>query len=68
MTDLTQFCSTAEAAEIIGCTRQHVVWLIDQDKLRAEQVGRAYLIRRTDAEKCRAREPGPGRPRSKQPA
>jgi len=40
--------TTAEAAEKLGKTVRHIQWLITEDRLPAERVGRDYLIREED--------------------
>lgn len=55
--------STTEAAERLGVTRQHVVYLIQNGELKATRVGRAYVIDTRAVEAFSKRDrPGPGRP------
>jgi excisionase family DNA binding protein len=40
--------TTTEAAEKLGKTVRHIQWLITEERLPAERVGRDYLIREED--------------------
>lgn len=42
--------TTTEAAAKLGKTVRHVQWLITEDRLPAERVGRDYLIKESDLE------------------
>ena len=61
-----EWITTQEAAEIIGVTRNHIRYLIQQSKLEAKKFGRAWMVSRESAEKYAAteRKPGP-KPQSK---
>lgn len=55
--------STTEVAERLGVTRQHVSLLIRNGDLKAQKIGRTYVIdERTVAAFERRDRPGPGRP------
>jgi excisionase family DNA binding protein len=55
--------STADTAQRLGITRQHVVVLIDRGELKAQRVGRSYIIDVRSIEAFERRDrPGPGRP------
>ena len=43
-----KYCSTSEAAGILGVTERHVRWLIARGTLRALKVGRAHILARRD--------------------
>lgn len=57
------YISTSEAAEILGVTRQRVLQLIGQGRLKATKVANIYLIRKTDLSAVEERKPG--RPKKK---
>lgn len=58
--------STAETADRLGYTRQHVVVLIERGELKAQKVGRSYIIDERSIEAFERRDrPGPGRPAKK---
>lgn len=57
------YISTSEAAEILGVTRQRVLQLIEQGRLKATKVANVYLIRKTDLSAVEERKPG--RPKKK---
>ncbi len=40
--------SVAEAAEVLGYTRQHVLRLVKSGDIPAQRYGRAYLIKRSE--------------------
>ena len=50
--------STEEAAQELGVTRRRVQALIRSGRLKAEKVGRSYVIRPYDLEAVRCRKPG----------
>lgn len=55
--------STTQAAERLGVTRQHVGLLIRRGEIKAQQVGRNWIIDERSLEAFERRErPGPGRP------
>ena len=57
------YLSTSEAAERLSFSRQHIVVLIERGELKAQKVGRAYIIDERSIEAFERRErPGPGRP------
>jgi len=55
------FISAPEAARILGVSRQRVLQLIQQKRLKATMIGSVYLIRKADLSNIEARKPG--RPR-----
>lgn len=55
--------SMAQAAAIIGITPQRARRYVDDGRLKAMRVGRAFVIRRGDAKKIVRR--GAGRPKGK---
>ena len=56
----TELLTTAEVAERLGCSQQWIQALIKRGKLKAEMVGKTYVIRARDLDKY---EPQPiGRP------
>lgn len=55
--------STAEVAAQLGVTRQRVLELIDEERLPAMKVGRAYVVRADDLSSLSIGKPG--RPSSK---
>ena len=60
------YISTPEAAEILGVSRQRVLQLIHQKRLKATKVASVYLIKKSDLENIEARKPGrPKRKRGK---
>jgi excisionase family DNA binding protein len=59
-----QFISTAEAAKRLGCNERHVRVLIGSGDIKAERVGRAYLVL-PDSLGGWQRHPTKGRPKSK---
>ena len=57
------YFSTTQAAERLGYTRQHIVVLIERKELKAQKVGRNYIIDERSIEAFERRDrPGPGRP------
>jgi len=42
-----KYCSTAEAAKLLGFTIDHVRTLINQGRIKAEKVGRDWMIKAT---------------------
>ena len=56
MSQPTQNMSVAEAALLLNCHRQWVNTLIDSGKLKAEKVGRAYVLRASAVEAYRQAE------------
>jgi excisionase family DNA binding protein len=52
------YISSPEAAEILGVSRQRVLQLIHQKRLKATKVASVYLIKKSDLEKIEARKPG----------
>lgn len=56
--------TTAEAAKILGRTRQRVVQLIKRKELPASKFGRDYLIRKSIVETFELKKPT-GRPKMK---
>jgi excisionase family DNA binding protein len=50
--------STEQAAKALGVTRRRVQALIKTGRLKAEKVGRVYVIRPKDLEAVRVRTPG----------
>lgn len=48
--DVTQneLLSIAEAAEVLGYTRQHVLRLVKSGDIKASRAGRSFYIRRAD--------------------
>jgi excisionase family DNA binding protein len=52
------YISTSEAGEILGVTRQRVVQLIYQGRLKATKVANVYLIRKADLAEVENRKPG----------
>ena len=58
--------STPQAAERLGVTRQHVGMLIRTGELKAQKVGRQWIIDKRSIEAFERRDrPGPGRPANK---
>jgi excisionase family DNA binding protein len=43
-----ELLSTAEAAKMLGVTRQRVLELIGEDRIAARKVGRSYVLRAND--------------------
>lgn len=56
--------TTQEAAERLGVSIRRVQALIQSGQLRAEKIGRDYIIREEDLEQVLNRKPG--RPKKKQ--
>lgn len=57
------YLSTAETAKRLGFSRQHIVVLIERGELRAQKVGRVYIIDERSIVAFERRDrPGPGRP------
>jgi excisionase family DNA binding protein len=52
------YISTPEAAKILGVTRQRVLQLIHQKRLKATKVASVYLIKKSDLANIEARKPG----------
>lgn len=52
--------TTAQAAEIIGCSRHHVSLLINQGKLKAERFGNWWMVDRGSAEAYASSDRKPG--------
>ena len=50
--------STSEAAEILGVTRQRVLQLIQQGRLKATKLANVYLIKKSDLADVMDRKPG----------
>jgi len=42
----SQYLTTQQVADQLGITRKGVRWLIRQEKLAAEKIGRDYFIRK----------------------
>jgi predicted transcriptional regulator len=60
------FCSVSEAAEVLGCTEQHVRYLIRHDKVKAERFSSlVWLVNVSSLKKYARREINVGRPRKK---
>jgi len=58
--------STSEAAEILGVTRQRVLQLIQQGRLKATKLASVYLIKKSDLADVKVRKPGrPSKAKSK---
>lgn len=53
-----QYISTNEAAEVLGVTRQRVLQLIQDGRLKAERFANVYMIRRGDLEHIEERPMG----------
>jgi excisionase family DNA binding protein len=59
-----KWLSVTEVAEMAGCTDSYVRWLIRQDKLKHQQVGRkTYLVPLAEARKFADTPRKTGRPR-----
>ncbi|MFY9619452.1 MAG: helix-turn-helix domain-containing protein [Pyrinomonadaceae bacterium] len=52
------YISTPEAAKILGVSRQRVLQLIHQKRLKATKVASVYLIKKSDLTNIEARKPG----------
>jgi excisionase family DNA binding protein len=52
------FLSTSQAAAILGVSRQRVVQLVYQGRLKANKVGNMYIIRKADLAEVANRKPG----------
>jgi len=52
------YISTPEAAEILGVSRQRVLQLIHQKRLKATKVASVYLIKKSDLANIETRKPG----------
>lgn len=63
MERLPSLIGSAEAAELLGVSRQRVAQLVDSGQLPAEPVGRNLILARASVEAFAARDRGPGRPR-----
>ena len=50
MMERTENITTNEAASLLGVTRQRVLQLIQDGRLKAEKFGNVYMIRRGDLE------------------
>lgn len=51
---LTENITTNEAASVLGVTRQRVLQLIQDGRLKAEKFGNVYMIRRGDLDHIEA--------------
>jgi excisionase family DNA binding protein len=60
MTGQTENITTNEAASLLGVTRQRVLQLIQEGRLKAEKFGNVYMIQRGDL--SRIEEKPMGRP------
>ncbi len=54
MMERTENITTNEAAGVLGVTRQRVLQLIQDGRLKAEKFGNVYMIRRGDLENIQA--------------
>jgi excisionase family DNA binding protein len=62
---MSELLTTAEVAELWGCTQRQVQALCKRGKLKAEMKGKTYLVRRRVAENYKHQAPGrPGRNRT----
>jgi len=52
------YISTPEAAKILGVSRQRVLQLIHQKRLKATKVASVYLIKKSDLANIEVRKPG----------
>ena len=52
------FITTKEAAKKLGVTVRRVQALIKAGRLSAQKMGRDWIIRKTDLDKVRVRQPG----------
>lgn len=55
------YISTTEAGEILGISRQRVLKLVQQGRLKSIKVANVYLIKKSDLAEVKDRKPG--RPR-----
>lgn len=59
---MTEYVTTSEAAEIIGCVARRVRQLLQAGKLVGKRMGRDWLVDRSSAEAYRDSARKPGRP------
>jgi excisionase family DNA binding protein len=52
------YISTTEAGEILGISRQRVLKLVQQGRLKAIKVANVYLIKKSDLADVKNRKPG----------
>jgi excisionase family DNA binding protein len=52
------YISTTEAAEILGISRQRVLTLVQDGRLKAIKVANVYLIKKADLADVKDRKPG----------
>ena len=52
------YISTTEAGEILGISRQRVLKLVQQGRLKSIKVANVYLIKKSDLEDVKDRKPG----------
>jgi excisionase family DNA binding protein len=52
------YISVPEAAEILGVSRQRVLQLIQQKRLKASMVASVYIIKKSDLADIEVRKPG----------
>lgn len=58
------YLSVAEAAELLGVSRQRVYELVDLDILKAERIGNHVVLDKKQVLKRKEQNPQPGRPKS----
>ncbi|GAB3988947.1 helix-turn-helix domain-containing protein [Nocardioides marmoraquaticus] len=64
MQPLPELVSSAEAAELLGVSRQRVNQLVEAGQLQGEHVGRALVLPRAAVQNFAGRDRGPGRPKT----
>jgi excisionase family DNA binding protein len=62
----TKWITVSQAAELVGCTTQHLRKLAQDEAIASEKVGAIWLIDRVAAEKMAKSKPPVGRPRKNQ--
>ena len=64
---LKDYCTTTEAADMLGIRVDSVIHLIANGKLKGQQVGRTWLVRKSDVEEYYRSKAPSGKPASRTP-
>jgi excisionase family DNA binding protein len=59
------YLTTLQAAQILGLTQERVLAFIKDGRLKAEHIGRAWVILRSDLEEFKKQPRIPGRPKKR---